>query len=156
MPGRETRWYDGQNRPFDFMTAVWRRGAHGMEPKPREQLEQERAIIVANGGRFFAWDNPTKESGLDPGRMALLGDVVAPFLRARQPWCLNSERVPVVSLLNSAHDSYAATNEIPVCFRRPGGWLHDATKAPWRSHLDYELVSDAPCAQRHPFTGPGL
>lgn len=143
----EAHWYDAQPRPFDLMTTGFYSTGDPKVPaqlKPREQLEQEMAIIIANGGRFHAWDNPTAESGLIPERQEHLGKVVAPFLRARQRWCLSTKRMPAVSLLVTSTHHYAATRNSPACFpsgARGSPALRGATEALQRAHLDYELIS---------------
>jgi len=89
----EAHWCDAQGLPFDLMTQINTRyeggrtgqakGPARMAPKPRGQIEQEMAIIIANGGRYFAWDTATPESGLVPERFDFMAEVVGPFLRAR-------------------------------------------------------------------------
>jgi hypothetical protein len=145
-------WYDSLGLPFDLMTQVVTRrreagpGGEGsgvqIAPKPRGQIEQEMAVIVANGGRYWAWDTPTPESGLVPERLAFLGRVVSPFLRARQEWCLGSRRVPDVSLLNSAAAHYAVTNQSPVVFVSRDNRIDGATDVLSRLHLNYEMIPD--------------
>lgn len=98
------------------------------------------AIIAANGGRYFAWDNPTANSGLVTERQEHLGRTVAPWLRERQPWCQHTARLPDVSLLNSATDHYAATLAAPVVFNHAKRLL-GPTEALCRQHLNYEMVS---------------
>jgi hypothetical protein len=149
----EAHWYDSLDLPFDLMTEIKTvDGAEGPGqqrprlrpiPKPRPQMEQEMAIIIANGGRYFAWDNPTPESGLMPERQEFLGRVVAPFLRARQRWCLGSKRLPDASLLHSAASHYAATAHLTSCFPRTNNdRINGATAALAGLHLNYEIIPD--------------
>ncbi len=146
----EAHWYDAQGLPFDLMTQVstahkageGERPAIRMAPKPREQIEQEMAVIIANGGRYFAWDNPTPESGLVPERLEFLGRVVAPFLRRRQAWCLGSTRVPDVSLLHSAAAHYTTTEQGLACFARADNRIDGATERLAGLHLNYEMIPD--------------
>ena len=146
----EARWYDAQDLPFDLMTQIntlraagsTEQGQDRMVPKPRGQMEQEMAVVIANGGRYFAWDYPTPESGLVPERFAYLGRVVAPFLRSRQPWCLGSKRVADVSLLHSAATHYAVADRGISSFARPDNRIDGATSALARLRLNYEFVPD--------------
>lgn len=148
----EAHWYDSLDLPFDLMTQISTlhedvpsaggRPIRTMAPKPPEQIRQEMAIILANGGRYFAWDNPTPESGLVPERLEFLGRVVAPFLRSRQSWCLGSRRLPEVSLLHSAAAHYAATAGATTCFTKGDNRIDGATEALPRLHLNYEMVPD--------------
>jgi len=139
----DAHWYDSQGKPFDLMTAVFIDEGERKTCKPAEQIEQELAIIVANGGRYFAWDNPTAASGLVPERQEYLGRVVAPFLRARQPWCAQTERVPDAAVLNSSTDHYAATLNSPMCFAMSPKRVLGPADALCRQHLNYDVVSTA-------------
>lgn len=138
----EAHWYDSLGVPFDLMTQVKTRYGKAMRPKPPEQIEQEIAVIIANGGRYFAWDNPTPESGLVPETMAFLGEVVGPFLRRRQQWCLGSQRLPDVSLLHHAAAHYAVTDTSTVCFSKNDNRIDGACDGLRRLHLNYEMIPD--------------
>ena len=146
----EAHWYDSAGLPFDLMTqlnTLYEKEEGGktvrtMAPKPPPQIEQEMAVIVANGGRYFLWDNPTPTSGLVPERHAFAGRVVAPFLRAREPWCRGTERVPDASLLHSAATHYAVTASHPTAFPVRNNRIDGATAALARLHLNYEMVGD--------------
>ncbi len=148
----EAHWYDSLDVPFDLMTQINTRqrvvrSDDGREvivmaPKPAEQIEQEMAIIIANGGRYFAWDSPTPESGLTLERFEFMGKVVMPFLRARQKWCLGSERLPDVSVLHSAASHYAVNDRARTCFTRGDNRLEGAAGWLARLHLNYEIVPD--------------
>jgi hypothetical protein len=104
----EGHWYDGTGLPFDLMTqlnTMYEEPVPGgtaarstFGPKPPVQIQQEMAIVVANGGRFNVWDSPTAESGLSAERHEFLAEHVAPWLAARKQWCLGSTRQPDVSL----------------------------------------------------------
>lgn len=143
----EVHWYDGQRgKPFDLMTTIFvneKAGAtNRLVPKPTGQMEQEMALVIANGGRYFAWDNPNKESGLTPERYEYLQKVVSPFLRVRQAWCRGSERVPAVSLLNSAAHHYAASHADERVFVPRESRVDSAADGLRRLHLDYEMLTD--------------
>jgi hypothetical protein len=135
-------WYDSQQLPFDLMTTVFYHGAHGAQLKPRWQLEQEMAIIIAHGGRFFAWDNPTPGSGLLAPRYEMMARVVTPFLRARQTYCLGSRALPDVSLFHGAAAHYAHSAASPAAFPRQNPPLLAACEALRRLHLSPEMLSD--------------
>lgn len=140
----EAHWYDSQPKPFDLMTTGHCVSGGPVSPKPAGQIEQEMAIIIANGGRYHLWDNPTPESALVAGRHGFFGEVVAPFLRARQPWCLGTGRVPAVSVLHTSTHHFAATRDSPSCFpsgSRVSSTLRGASEALVRAHADYELIS---------------
>ncbi|MBM4092711.1 MAG: hypothetical protein FJ276_25375 [Planctomycetes bacterium] len=135
-------WYDGQSRPFDLMTTVFVRDKDRRLPKPTPQIQQEMGLILAHGGRYFAWDTPTDGSGLVAERQEMLGKVVAPFLRSRQAWCLDSRRLPDVSLFHGAAAHYAASVDNAAVFPRQNPPLLAACDGLRRLHLTPEMVSD--------------
>ncbi len=150
----DAHWYDSQQLPFDLVTRVgimpglpWIDGvtaALQMGPKPDVQIQQEMAIIVANGGRYGAWDTPTPESGIIAQRFEFMAEVVAPFLRNRQRWCLGSDRVPEASLLHSAAAHYALIDGSTACFGFAGrnNRIKGAAEVLPRLHLNYEMIPD--------------
>jgi hypothetical protein len=149
----EAHWYDGSGLPFDLMTqlnTVYEKAVPGgsgtrpfFGPKPPAQIQQEMAIVVANGGRFHVWDSPTPESGLTPERHAFLAAHVAPWLAQRKRWCLGSTRQPDVSLLNASTAHYAVTDAAgTVCFNRRDNRIDGAADLLPRLHLNYEMVGD--------------
>ena len=148
----EAHWYDSVGLPFDLMTQLntlqaiigpdGRKSGMRTAPKPGPQIEQEMAVIVANGGRYFAWDTPTPQSGLTPERFEFMGRVVTPFLRDRQPWCLGFERVPDVSLLHAAAAHVAVNDKAAPSFHRPNNRIDGAATALAKLHLNYEMLPD--------------
>jgi hypothetical protein len=142
----EAHWYDGVGLPFDLMTTGYTYvdddGRTRRRPKPAPQIQQEMAVIIANGGRFNLWDNPSPTSAVDPNLHQFYGRVVAPFLRSRRQWCLGSRRVPDVSLLHSSAAHYALADRTANSFNRADPAIDGATDLLARLHLDYEIVGD--------------
>jgi hypothetical protein len=146
----EAHWYDSTGVPFDLMTQIStlqpvddREGAAlAMRPKPRPQIEQEMAIIIANGGRFHGWDSPTPESGLVPERFEFMAQVMTPFLRSRQPWCEKSQRLADVSLLHCASIHYATSETAATSFTKTNNRIDGATRRLPTLHLNYEMLPD--------------
>ena len=149
----EGHWYDGTGLPFDLMTQLnthYAEAAVGgtgkrptFGPKPPVQIQQEMAIVVANGGRFNVWDSPTSESGLTPARHEFLAKHVAPWLAARKQSCLGSERLPDVSLLNASASHYAVTDAAgPTSFNRRDNRIDGAAALLPQLQLNYEMVGD--------------
>lgn len=135
-------WYDAQGLPFDIMTTVYfREDGKGVFPKPQGQIEQEMAIILANGGRYFAWDNPTPTTAINRERTVFQQTTIRPFLNARKPFCLGSKRVPQVSVLYSAANHYAKSirqvNEFPR-----NDEIMPLADSLLHLHIDYEFVND--------------
>jgi hypothetical protein len=124
------------------MTTVHLYTDQGRKPKPKEQIQQEMAIIIGNGGRYFAWDNPTQESGLVEEQHQFMGKVVALFLRDRQKWCMFSKRLADVSLLHSAANHYAMNRNNTRVFIPKPDYLQVVTESLNQLHLNYEFVTD--------------
>lgn len=140
---QEAHWYDNQDKPFEIMTTVHIDGGagKGRQPKPKGQLEQEMATIIANGGRYNGWDNPDSKSAISEQMGKHLQEVVSPFLRARQPWILQTERLPDVSLLYSATDHYAATDSVSNAFLSATPFIPVTDKI-WQAGLNYEMIPE--------------
>lgn len=138
----ETHFMDAQRKPFDMMTTVWFGNDATFSPKPQVQLEQEMAIIIANGGRYFLWDNPTLDSGLVRSHFEYAGRVVTPFVRARQPWCLGTRRVPDVTLLFSAANLYHTTRAGTRVFPQPYEAILATTDTLDSLQVHYEYTTD--------------
>jgi hypothetical protein len=139
----QAAWFDSQGKPFDIMTTNYYSDEDGLKTKPRGQMEQELAIIIANGGKYYAWDNPTPTAKLSRERFEFLGEVVAPFLRARQPYCMNSTRIPDVSLFHGATNNYAFIKNQPHAFLRYNRYVSQANLSLRQLHLTPELISDS-------------
>ncbi|QNN23096.1 hypothetical protein HED60_12715 [Planctomycetales bacterium ZRK34] len=143
----EAHWYDSTGLPFDLMTTGHTftqndAGKLAAIPKPAAQIQQEIAVIIANGGRFNLWDNPTPESGLRPERFEAFNQYVTPFVRARQPWCMNTQRTAEVSLLHNTASHYALAEKTRKPFNRANNRIDGATEMLSRLHLDYEMIGD--------------
>jgi hypothetical protein len=110
-------------------------------PKPPEQIKQEVAAILANGGRYNLWDIPTRSSALVEERFDLIQKVVAPFIRQREPWCLGTRR-PDVSILYSSHVQYARLQRSAKLFGSNEKWLKQVDERLRGLHLNYEYVTD--------------
>ena len=148
-------WFDSQRVPFDLMTklvaadprSVKDGEATAVMPKPVGQIQQEMAVIIANGGRYSLWDIPTPTGRLRQEWVEAIARNVAPFLRARQPWCLG-ERLPDVSVLHSAAAHYAATNHAPMSFVSQDIHVQGVQAALASRHLNYEMIADWRLAQQ--------
>ena len=137
-------WFDGQNKPFDLMTTAFYNDYNNKAavPKPKGQIEQEMAAIISNGGHYFVWDDPSPKGGLSKERFEMLGEVVAPFLRSRQEWCVDSKRVPDVSLFQGSASHYAITRSSKKAFSAENETITDTDLSLREMHLNHEMISD--------------
>lgn len=146
-----SHYLDSTGLPYEIMTEVFTANpALGPEagwtedetiPKPPEQIRQEIAVILANGGRYNLWDVPARNSALVEGRFELIQKVVAPFIRQREQWCLGARR-PDVSVLYSGQVHYAKLESSGKLFGSNDKWLKSVDDRMRELHLDYEYVTD--------------
>lgn len=142
-------WFDSQRLPYDLMTqfvvadpqSVKGGVATAVRPKPAGQIQQEMAVIIANGGRFSLWDIPTPEGALRKEWVEAMARDVTPFLRACQPWCLGT-RLPDVAVLHSAAAHYAATRQSAKSFVSSDRHVSGVIAELASRHLNYELIPD--------------
>ncbi len=126
----EARYLAATGLPWDLMAWGFNWGEQnkfGNVLKPAVQLEQESAVVLAQGGGFQTYYNPTRTGRLDD-RVVGAMEEVAGFCRARQKLAHQSETVPQAGVLFSKHSLYNTANQLF------GGW--DAKANPARGVLD--------------------
>ncbi|MBI3666647.1 MAG: hypothetical protein HY236_10570 [Acidobacteria bacterium] len=126
----EARYLSAIDKPWDLMAWGFQSGNSnqvGEIHKPAAQLMQEAAVVLAEGGGFQIYYQPTRAGRIDDRHIAVM-ERVAEFCRARQKICHQSEAVPQIGLLFSGHTLYTKS---PKLF---GGW--GAAVNPARGLLD--------------------
>ena len=106
----EARFISTRGRPWDLMAwNFYRSGDWSDQTKPwttkdPEQLLQEAAIVLALGGNFQVYENPSplRDGRLPAWRMKRLGQV-GKWVKSRKSWCRDTETVPQVAVLHSEH-----------------------------------------------------
>lgn len=114
----EARYLSSVGKPWDLMAWGFQSGREnpvGPVHKPAVQLMQEAAVVLAQGGGFQVYYQPTRTGYLDERHIEVMADL-ARFCRQRQQLCHRSETVPEVGILFSSHSLY---NTVPKLF---GGW----------------------------------
>lgn len=127
------KFYDTQGKPFDLMTPI--------NERKGEYQKQEIAVITANGGRFFAWDSPTRETALIESKHKALAPVIE-WMRERQEFTLNTERVADISLLHTAASHYENMKNSTECFGKAAVDIFSASEALTRRHLQHDIIAD--------------
>jgi hypothetical protein len=121
----------------------------GYVHKPAVQLEQEAGVVLAQGGGFQIYYQPSREGHLDDHFIGVMASV-AHFCRARQPFCWKTETVPQVAVLYSRHSLYRHTNKLfggwgnfDLCAK---GWLDALIEAHFSVDIlpDWQLATDGP------------
>jgi len=101
----EARYLASTGMPWDLMAWGFDKGQGlGWSIKPAEQLEQEAAVVLMQGGGFQVYHTPTR-SGYIVEPIIRQEEAVAEFCRARQEASHKSTSVPQVALLLSS-ESY--------------------------------------------------
>ncbi len=114
----EARYMAQTGKPWDLMAwgfADANSNPVGLVHKPAVQLEQEASVVLAQGGGFQIYYQPTRAGRLDERVVAAAARVGA-FCRERQAFCHRSETVPEVGVLFSTTSLYSKTG------RTFGGW----------------------------------
>ncbi|MGD9498249.1 MAG: family 10 glycosylhydrolase [Armatimonadota bacterium] len=102
----EARYFANTGRPWDLMAWGFNRPASALsahQHKPALQLMQEAGVVLAQGGAFQFYYQPTR-SGHVPRQFIEIAAQVGDFCRARQSLCQGSSSVPQVALLLPADD----------------------------------------------------
>jgi len=114
-----------QDRPWDLM--AWSFAGVDSErcwsTKSPEQLKQEAAVVLSQGGGFQAYFRQKRDGAIMPWQMKLMSEV-ARFCRERQPYCHHAQPVPQVALLYSGHAHYRQAERL---FQPTGGELDGLT-----------------------------
>jgi len=114
----EARYIAQNGKPWDLM--AWgfqsaRGNPVGPLHKPAVQLCQEAAVVLAQGGGFQIYYQPTRAGRIDDRHIEVMARV-ARFCRARQSLAHQSETVPQIGLLFSTTSLYTTSKKLF------GGW----------------------------------
>lgn len=106
----EAKFMDSRGMPWDLMawgfTTAGPMNKARWTAKPAEHLKLEGALVAANGGAFWIYDQPLRSGKLVDWHMDTFAEV-ANFLRARQAICQGTSSASHVALLHSQSHFYA-------------------------------------------------
>jgi hypothetical protein len=114
----EARYLSSVDKPWDLMAWGFQQGGGpkpGYTHKPAVQLQQESAVVLAQGGGFQIYFQPTRAGHLDDPLIGVM-EKVSRFCRDRQPLCHQSRTVPQIGLVFSQTSLYRISNSMF------GGW----------------------------------
>ncbi|MBS1877040.1 MAG: hypothetical protein JSU00_27765 [Acidobacteria bacterium] len=113
----DARYLSAVGKPWDLMAWGFQNATQktGMSHKPAIQLQQEAAVVLAQGGGFQIYYVPTRAGYIDERNIATAAKV-AKFCRARQAVSHKSEPIPQVGVLFSTSSLYHTANKLF------GGW----------------------------------
>lgn len=151
----EARYISQVGKPWDLMAWGFQWGRDnpvGHVHKSSVQLMQEAAVVLAQGGGFQIYYQPTRAGKVDDRHIEVMGKV-AEFCRARQKWSHQTESVPEVGVLFSKETLYTRAG------RLFGGWgaatdpARGVVDALVESHYSVDVIPDwklAAAAGRYP------
>lgn len=114
----DARYLAAVGKPWDLMAWGFQWGRYnpiGNIHKPAVQLQQEAAVVLAQGGAFQVYYHPPRRGRIDSRLIDVMAEV-AEFCRARQKLCHKSASIPQVGVLFSKHALYSSGT------RLFGGW----------------------------------
>ncbi len=115
----EARYLQSVGKPWDLMAWGFQSGgAAGTSHKSSRQIQQEASVVLAQGGGFQVYYQPTRAGKLDD-RLVTVMAKVAGFCRARQALSHKSETIPQIGLVFSKESLYEYTPP-PVSQARAG------------------------------------
>ncbi|MBK7930223.1 MAG: hypothetical protein IPJ98_22945 [Bryobacterales bacterium] len=140
----EARYLAATGKPWDLM--AWGFQSANNNPlghihKPAASLMQESSIVLAQGGGFQVYYQPTRAGWIDDRHVETMSQVGA-FCRARQAVSHKTETVPQVGVLFSSRTLYRTANKLF------GGWgAHDrpavgAIEALLACHYSVDVIPD--------------
>ncbi len=97
----EARFLSSRGLPWDLMAwGFLRTGDLGWTMKTVPHLAQEVAVVMAQGGAVFIYDQPQRSGRLTSWHQDIFAEVAA-FCRAREPYSHKTRTVPQIALLHS-------------------------------------------------------
>ena len=126
----ESRYLAAVNMPWDLMAWGFQHNPAsptGLNHKPAVQLQQEAAVVLAQGGGFQIYYQPTRAGWIDDRNIGVMARV-ARFCRERQAVSHQTESVPGIGVVFSTTSLYSTANKMF------GGW--GAHTSPARGIVD--------------------
>lgn len=114
----EARYLSAVGKPWDLMAWGFQHNPSSdttVSHKPAVQLQQEAAVVLAQGGGFQIYYQPTRAGWIDDRNVGVM-ERVARFCRERQEVSHKTETVPGIGVLFSTHSLYTSANKMF------GGW----------------------------------
>lgn len=137
----ESRYLANTGMPWDLMAWGFNSGQGlGQTLKTADQLKQEAAVVIMEGGGFSVYYQPTRSGYIAPEITRVMGEV-GDFARARQKVSHKSASVPQVALLYSSTTQLDRSDAVFTpygCVDEIEGALH----ALLESHYSVDLLAE--------------
>lgn len=134
----ESRYLSAAGKPWDLMAWGFQHNPAAtitLSHKTAVQLQQEASVVLAQGGGFQIYYQPTRAGFFDDRLIEVMARV-AKFCRERQAFSHQTETVPSIGVVFSAHSLYRTANKMF------GGW--GAHTAPARGFVDALTAAHLP------------
>ncbi len=119
----DARYMSSTKQPWDLLAWGFNYG-EGFRPietlKTVVQLQQEAAVVLAQGGGFTIYYLPSRAGWVDPWMTGIMAEV-ADFCRQRQAFCHKSRTVPQIALLDSSATFYEKSDKAKRLFSSGSG-----------------------------------
>lgn len=129
-PSLMARYMHTFGKPYEMLTARFLRMWGDWSLKTTEQLKQEFATIIANGGLCSCGDQTYPEGTLEPAVYRNIGEAYA-FVKEREKWCIGAEAVPYAAILTKAK---------LVIIGPPDESLYGAHKVLAEGHIPFSIL----------------
>lgn len=146
----EGRAMDSRGLSWNLMAwgfTTTEQGMQGWVMKPAAHLCQEAATVLALGGAMQVYDQPQRNGHLTNWRQDILAEV-ARFVRARQPWCTDTESVPQVAVLNAASHVYHTVGQLMPAGGNANPPVLGALVALLENHCQVDVLTETALIER--------
>jgi len=137
----ESRVLASTGKPWDLMSWGFSNGPGGSHLlKPVQQLQQEAASILALGGGYEVYYQPTRRGYLVDAVIEAIGQV-GDFCRAREEWSHHTTPVPQVALLLSSESLWDRMDSVYSSHGQYNA-LQGALHALLESHYSVDVLAE--------------
>jgi len=143
----EARFISSRGKPWDLMAwSFLNTGGQGWTMKTAPHLCQEIAVVLAQGGSVFIYNQPQRSGRLTEWHQDLFGQV-AGFCRKRQAYCFKTETLPQVAILHS-ESSYYTSNDPLFNFGSANHPMEGALHAILENGYSADILNEAALLER--------
>lgn len=147
----EARYLAQTGKPWDLMAWGFQQAQSntvGHVHKPAVQLQQEAGVVLAQGGGFQIYYQPSRAGHFEESHIRVMGEV-GRFCRARQAVSHQTETAPQIGVVMSRESLYRTTNRLFGGWGRADapavGWLDALVACQWSVDVipDWKLAQSA-------------
>jgi len=129
-PSLMARYMQTFGKPYEMITARFLRMWGDWSLKTAEQMKQEFATIIANGGLCSCGDQTYPQGTLEPAVYRNIGEAYG-FVKEREEWCIGAQSIPYAAILTKAR---------LVLLGPPDESLYGAHKVLVEGHIPFNIL----------------